>query len=86
MAAFGEGKTMAERECPECGGGEFYSSEVTAKGGYGPDLLPGIGWCWFPTRAKFRLCVCGHCGYVKWFVPQRFLDDIKTKGQFQRMA
>ena len=76
---------MATQQCPECDGIEFYSREVSAKGGYGPDLLPGIGWCWFPTKARFRLCICARCGYVKWFVPQRFLDDIKTQGKFQKM-
>ncbi|UCD51673.1 MAG: hypothetical protein JSW27_03395 [Phycisphaerales bacterium] len=74
---------MASQQCPECDGVEFYSREVSAKGGYGPDLLPGTGWFF---SAKFRLCICARCGYVKWFVPERFLDDIKTRGKFQKMS
>ena len=74
---------MAAAQCPECDGIEFYSREVSATGVYGPDLLPGTGGLF--SHGKFRICVCTRCGYVKWFVPQRFLDDIRTKGKFQRM-
>lgn len=75
---------MATQQCPECDGIEFYSREVSAKGGYGPDLLPGAGPILF-GGPKFRLCICARCGYVKWFVPERYLDDIKTRGKFERM-
>ena len=29
---------MSGQQCPECDGIEFYSREVSAKGGYGPDV------------------------------------------------
>jgi predicted nucleic-acid-binding Zn-ribbon protein len=79
-----EDDTMIEQQCPECNGTEFYSKEVAAVGGCGPDLLPGTGHVFAP--GMFRLCVCGQCGYVKWFVPERLLDNIKTKGKFQKMT
>lgn len=75
---------MPRHQCPECDGSEFYSREVSATGGYGPDLLPGTGG--FFHRGKFRICVCGRCGYVRWFVAARFLDDIKEKGVFDRVG
>lgn len=75
---------MSGQPCPECDGIELYSREVNASGGYGPNLLPGTGHLF--VGGKFRLCVCARCGYVKWFVPERFLNDIKTKGKFQKMT
>ena len=75
---------MPRNECSECGGREFYAREVAATGGgHGPDLLPGTGS--FFKHGKFKMHVCGRCGYVKWFVAQRFLDDIRERGKFHRV-
>ncbi len=27
--------------------------------------------------AKFNLRVCGSCGFTEWFVPERFLANVK---------
>lgn len=63
----------ALQPCPECGGTEFYTAIVTAKGPYGPNLLPGIG------PAEFDLCVCGRCGYARFFVRDRLLPTVCEK-------
>ena len=74
---------MGKQTCPECDGNEFYTAEVGARGDCGPNLLPGAGS--FFHSPKFTICVCGRCGYVKWFVPAPFLDDIREKGKFREM-
>jgi len=63
------------KPCRNCGGTEFYSREVGARGSHGPNLLP-IGFWSFP---KFRLRICGGCGLVDWFVPEEFLAKVKEK-------
>ena len=65
------------KSCRNCGGTEFYSREVAADGGGGPDLLP-IGGIFAGTH-KFVLRVCGSCGLTDWFVPERFLDGVRKK-------
>ena len=60
--------------CRNCGGTEFYSQEVSAKG-YLMDLLP-LG---FLAGGSFRLRVCGGCGLADWFVPDKFLPKVREK-------
>lgn len=62
--------------CKNCGGTELFSQRVSAKGGYGPDLLPING---IFNSAKFQIRVCGDCGFVEWFVPPEYLDKVKEK-------
>ena len=71
---------MRNTKCPECGGIEIFKREVDSVGGYGPDLLPGVGRIF--KRGKYELRVCGSCGFTRWFVPERFLKDIREKGKF----
>ncbi len=61
--------------CRSCGGSEFFTKEVAASGGYGPNLLPIDVF----SGAKFRIRICGSCGLVEWFVPERFLDDVREQ-------
>jgi len=49
---------------------------VGSRGGYGPDLLP-TGFSW--RSPKFEIHVCGNCGLVEWFVPERYLAKVKEK-------
>jgi hypothetical protein len=65
-----------DRSCKNCGSTEIYFKDVTARGGYGPDLLP-IGGFW--SSPKFQLRVCGSCGLTMWFVPQEYLAKVKEK-------
>jgi predicted nucleic-acid-binding Zn-ribbon protein len=58
--------TLPNKTCPECGGGSLYMSKPTAAaGGYGPNLLPGLGWLF--STGKFRAVVCADCGYARYF-------------------
>ncbi|MEO5913422.1 MAG: hypothetical protein ABIS50_04260 [Luteolibacter sp.] len=63
------------KPCRNCGGNEQYSQEVSANGGHGPALLP-LGFFAF---AKFEIRVCGGCGLVDWFVPDRLMPKVKAK-------
>lgn len=65
----------ANKLCRNCGGTEFHSQEVSAAGGYGPNLLP-LG---FLSNPKLIVQVCGDCGLVEWIVPKRFLEKVKAK-------
>jgi hypothetical protein len=65
-----------DKSCRNCGSTELYSKEVSARGGYGPDLLPIGG---FFSTPKFRIRVCGACGLVEWFVPPKHLDKVKER-------
>lgn len=67
---------MSNKPCRNCGSTEHYVKEVDSRGGYGPDLLP-LGFSW--SSPKFEIQVCGSCGLVEWFVPQRYLAKVREK-------
>ena len=74
-----KGETM--QICRNCGGTDFYAKDVAATGGYGPDLLPIGGW-WSSqfggwSSRKLQSVVCGTCGLMEWFVPERHLAQVK---------
>jgi predicted nucleic-acid-binding Zn-ribbon protein len=73
---------MKIAECRNCGSDERYRKEVNAAGGYGPNLLP-VGWVGW-SGPKFEIEVCGGCGLIEWFVPQRLLP--KVKETFSRVS
>lgn len=62
--------------CRNCGEREFYLQKVSARGGYGPDLLPIGGFFRSPA---FQLRVCGVCGLVDWFVPPEHLTKVRER-------
>jgi predicted nucleic-acid-binding Zn-ribbon protein len=57
--------------CLNCGAKTLYRSrEVSASGGYGPDLLPGLGRAiagLIKTSGRFTLVVCADCGLARFF-------------------
>ena len=57
------------RNCPHCDGTSLYEAEADARGGYGPDLLPGLGA--FFGGAKFRVVVCSDCGATQFFAEEK---------------
>lgn len=67
--------------CRNCGGRDFFSKRVLARGGYGPDLLPVGGFFDVPT---FRLRVCGGCGLAEWFVPEPYLAKVRERFDRER--
>lgn len=62
------------KKCPECGSDEIYAKVVNAVGGYGPNLLPGVGGFW---GGKFEIYVCGKCGHSQFYVPENMLGDVR---------
>lgn len=67
------------KSCRNCGGTEFYSHEVKADSGSGPNLLPIGGEFFALGKQRLILRVCGSCGLADWFVPERFLDGVRKK-------
>jgi hypothetical protein len=60
--------------CRNCGGGEFYSQDVSLTGQVA-FLLP-VGF--FSSR-EVHLRVCGSCGLLEWFVKPSTLEKVKQK-------
>jgi predicted nucleic-acid-binding Zn-ribbon protein len=65
------------KKCPECESSEIYTALVSARGGCGQDLLPGVGGLF--NGGEFELYVCGKCGYSQFYVPKKMLDDVQKK-------
>jgi predicted nucleic-acid-binding Zn-ribbon protein len=63
----------SEKLCSECGGNEHFSKEVVP--GATGELLP-VGSL---HGAKYRIVVCGACGFTRWFVADRFMPLVKEK-------
>jgi len=65
------------RPCRECGGSEFYSTDVSLMGNL-TSLLP-VSFTW---SRDVHLRVFGKCGLMEWFVSPDTLEIQKKK--FQR--
>jgi len=70
------------KQCPECGSRGIYTTQVAARGGYGPDLLPGVH-PWYRT-GKLDVYVCGKCGYYQLFVPDKDIPGVKSSKKFKK--
>lgn len=61
--------------CPECDSTDLYShGGISARGGYGPDLLPGTSGMF--SNAKMRAVVCKNCGLVRYYAGTEALKRI----------
>ena len=72
---------MKKNSCGHCGSSEIYFKEVQVGGTQCWPLLP-IGPRVFgrsSSLAAFELRICGACGGVDWFVPERLLPEVKQK-------
>jgi predicted nucleic-acid-binding Zn-ribbon protein len=56
-------------KCPHCDSTSLYESQANARGGYGPDLLPGLSAIW--QSATFRVVVCSECGATQFFADEK---------------
>ena len=66
---------MTEKKpCTACRVTEIYQKEVDT-GSLDGSILP-LG---FLHDSKYRIEVCGACGFTQWFVPERFLSLVKEK-------
>ena len=69
-------------KCQACGKDDLLAANVDSRGGYGPELLPGIGIFY---RAYFTIVVCSECGFVHWFVRSEDLERVKKSKNFTRI-
>jgi len=70
------------RQCPTCGGREIYTTEVSAGGGYAPDLLPGAHPWW--RGEKLEIYVCTTCGHLQHYVPEGDLAEVRESKKFRK--
>jgi predicted nucleic-acid-binding Zn-ribbon protein len=71
------------KQCPECGGAVYKSSPVTARGGYGPDLLPGLSRLF--TSATFIAAACSDCGLTRYYATREALGRMAGSDQWTRV-
>ncbi len=72
------------RTCRACGNDRVLMTRVAARGGYGPDLLPGVGGRVFQVP-RFEMYVCSDCGLVDFVVPQEYLPIIRSSKKWSRV-
>lgn len=72
------------RKCSECGGSEIYKAEISAGGGYAPDMLPGAHAWW--RAGKLEAYVCGSCGHYQFFVSEEHLAKVKQSKGFRKYS
>lgn len=72
------------KRCPECDSTDLHvHGDVAAKGGYGPDLLPGASGIF--VYAKMRAIVCRGCGLIRLYASQDALRKIDGDHGWQRL-
>lgn len=73
-----------QKNCPECDGTHLYvHGDISAKGGYGPDLLPGTSGIFI--SAKMKAVVCKDCGLIRYYASQEALAKVTNDHGWQRL-
>ncbi|RYY86348.1 MAG: hypothetical protein EOO15_14650 [Chitinophagaceae bacterium] len=73
----------SQKQCPECGGSNMFSGPpIAAAGGYGPDLLPGLGKLF--SGAKFNVLLCADCGYFRSYATKETLSRLGSSSKWRR--
>ncbi|MEY4201378.1 MAG: hypothetical protein RLZZ265_3118 [Verrucomicrobiota bacterium] len=77
-------------KCPECGGESLHEATTSAGGGYGPDLLSGLGRWGLGgliqvEMAKFRVVVCAACGLTRFYAEEAARAKLATADRWQRI-
>jgi hypothetical protein len=65
------------KKCPACESSETHTTVVSARGGCGQVLLPGVGGLF--NGGEFELDVCGKCVHSQFYVPEKMLEDVQQK-------
>ena len=80
-----EGIAMSSsKQCPECESTHLYvHGDISARGGYGPDLLPGTSGVF--TNAKMKAIVCKDCGLVRFYAQRDTLAKLSSDKGWQRL-
>ena len=69
------------KRCSECGASNIRVTEVSAGGGYAPDLLPGAHPWW--KGGKLEVYICCNCGHFQYFVPAAALKEVQASDKFE---
>jgi len=71
--------------CPNCRGGNLYSTQkdVSAGGGYAPNYLPGLGGMF--AAEKFRLVVCADCGLTRFFARSSAMEQLASSSKWKQV-
>lgn len=73
--------------CPECGGDNVFAhNEIGARGGYGPDLLPGLSGIFSIYGAKMRVVLCKDCGLMQFYASNEALAKVGTETGWVRLT
>jgi hypothetical protein len=59
------------KACRNCGGTEFYTGEFAR--------TVAIAINFFSLPPKFHLRVCGTCGLMDWFLPEKDVQKLKKR-------
>lgn len=70
-------------QCLHCDGDQLYSTVTNAAGGYGPNLLPGLGG--FFHGATFLVVVCRDCGWTQFFTSKPALEQLEDSPEWRRI-
>ena len=72
------------KNCPECNGTNLFShGGIQARGGYGPDLLPGTSGIF--ASAKMVTVVCKDCGLIRFYASQEAIGKITSDNGWNRL-
>lgn len=73
--------SMKTQGCRNCGSAEIYFKEIPIGSTWCAVLLPIgprlVGRA--SSMAAYEIRICGVCGLVDWFVPERLLPQVKEK-------
>jgi DNA-directed RNA polymerase subunit RPC12/RpoP len=75
---------MAIAACSNCQSKRLFKTRkpVSAGGGEGPNVLPGLGTFW--SAAKVDVVVCQDCGLMRYFAPREALEKLQKSPKWQR--
>ncbi|MGD9858254.1 MAG: hypothetical protein AB7U20_25210 [Planctomycetaceae bacterium] len=71
-------------KCPECGGQQFTTGNVTSAGMHGPALLPGLGGIF--RSAMFHVIVCESCGLTRFYAEPAAREKLRTSPKWRALG
>ena len=73
-----------KKQCPECGSDNLHGSgPISAVGGYGPDLLPGLGKLF--SNASFMAVLCADCGLTRYYATSETIGRLKQSDKWRKL-
>ena len=72
------------KQCSECGSNNLHASKpVAAAGGYGPDLLPGLGK--LLSSAQFTVVLCADCGLARYYATKETIERLGNSSKWRKL-